>query len=93
MVERAWDYRWSSAGFYVKRFQDGVTNADVYLGADKMSGRDRRAYGEALMATADEEWMRKQARTRVIGSAEFSSQLKVQKGRLRRKRGRPVKGV
>ncbi len=37
-----------------------------------MSGRERRAYGEELMATADDEWMRKQARSRVIGSAEFA---------------------
>ena len=90
---QAWQYKWSSAAFYVKSIGDEVTDLDVYVAGDRMSKRDQSMYGEELMATTDEEWMRQQGRRRVLGSARFEGQLKVESGRYRRRRGRPVKGV
>lgn len=93
LVEQAWDYPWSSAAFYVQGREDGMTDANPYTGAEKMTAADRRRYGKELMGTADEEWMQAHRRARVLGSESFAGQLKMAGGRFRRRRGRPVKSV
>lgn len=92
LVKKAWDYKWSSAGFYVKGRQDGVTDLNRYVwGREKPSKRGRAEYAKELVGAADDEWMRKQSARRAIGSAKFLRQLKEEGGRYRRKRGRPAK--
>jgi len=84
----AWEYPWSSAGAYVKAKVDGITNENPYLG--KFSEQDRRNYGEALMSGVDEQIVRQIEGDRAIGSKEFASTLKMERGRYRVKRGRPI---
>ena len=83
----AWEYRWSSAAAYVKSFADGVTDLNLYLGG--FAETDRRLYGEALMSGVDEEAVRAAEGDRAIGTREFASTLKMERGRYRVKRGRP----
>jgi len=88
-TEKAWEYRWSSAAHYVNGAEDGLTDTNRYLGP--MGPQERRMYGEALMSGVDEALMQKVRRARVIGDAGFAANLRVERGRYRRKRGRPVK--
>ena len=87
----AWEYRWSSAAAYVKKVADGVTDENPYLGG--FGDPERMAYGEALMSGVDEKVVRQMAGERAIGTKEFAATLKMERGRYRVKRGRPVKSV
>jgi putative transposase len=91
IVDDAWDYEWSSAAAYVLGSSDGLTDLDVYIGADRWQPMDRQAYADALQASDDDEWMQKRSRSGTLGGVEFAGQLKKEGGRYRRRRGRPVK--
>ena len=88
LLATAWDYRWSSASFYVNGVADGLTNENPYLGAfDEVN---RQEYGAALMRGVDDEAaIRLMDGERAIGSTEFVEALKKDHGRLRISRGRP----
>lgn len=88
VVEVAWEYPWSSAAFYVRGTDDGLTDVDLYIAADGMTPRDREIYGSVLMSSDDDEWMLKQNERRVIGGEVFRARVKTQGGRHRAKRGR-----
>ncbi|MDA0578776.1 MAG: hypothetical protein O3B24_11850, partial [Verrucomicrobia bacterium] len=81
-------YAWSSARFYVTGNSDGLTAPNPYIGADKR-GFDRDQYREILASTADDAWMQEREGRRVLGSTAFSEKLTQEKGRYRRRRGRP----
>jgi putative transposase len=85
----AWDYRWSSAASYVKQVTDGLTDRNPHLGP--FAEEDRRAYGEALTSGADEAVVRAMEGERAIGTREFAATLKMERGRYRVRRGRPVR--
>ena len=87
----AWAYRWSSAAAYVGKAEDGVTDENPYLGA--FGDPDRIVYGEALMSGVDEKVVRQTEGSRAIGTKEFAATLKMERGRYRVKRGRPVISV
>jgi putative transposase len=89
LVECAWDYAWSSARCYVQGLNDGLTNVNPYIAADKMSSADRRRYGAALMSGVDDAWFRNLKRGEVLGSESFAQSLGRQAGRHRLRRGRP----
>ena len=88
LTATAWEYKWSSAAAYVKKAEDVVTDENPYLGEFKDSD-----YGERLMSGMDEEIVRQLEGDRAIGSKEFASTLKMERGRYRVKRGRPVISV
>lgn len=83
-----WEYSWSSAGFYVQENPDGLTDYNLYLGS--ITKQDRQAYGDILLSGVEDEWVQKQQHRRVFGSDEFSSRIQTDRGRSRRKRGRPT---
>jgi putative transposase len=87
----AWEYKWSSAARYVKKVDDAVTDENPYMGT--FGDSERIAYGEALMSGVDEKVVRKMEGERAIGSKEFTATLKMERGRYRAKRGRPVRSV
>jgi len=87
----AWEYRWSSAPAYVRKVVDGVTDENPYLGA--FGDPERVAYGEALMSGVDEKVVRQMEGERAIGTKEFAATLKMERGRYRVRRGRPVMSV
>jgi hypothetical protein len=61
---------------------------------DQVTLTDRQAYGEALMSgVADEALIRKVEGERAMGSREFAATLKMERGRYRIRRGRPVRAV
>lgn len=91
LVDDAWDYEWSSAATYVRRAKDELTDLNVYIGADRWQRADRQMHAEALMTSDDDEWMQKHSRRGYLGGSEFPGQLKKERGRYRRRRGRPVK--
>lgn len=91
LVRVAWQYQWSSAAQYVQQTADGVTDENPHVGA--YSPADRQAYGQALMADADEKLVRQIESERAIGSKEFAATLKMERGRYRVKRGRPASAV
>jgi len=92
LVRKAWDYKWSSAGFYVNARSDEVSDLNKYVWpTDEPSKRARIEYSQELSSSADDEWMRKQLVRSAIGTEKFLRQLKVVGGRYRRKRGRPAK--
>jgi len=70
---------------------DGLTDLNPYLG--DLTEQARTLYREALMSGADENVVRAFEGQRAIGRAEFAATLKMERGRYRVKRGRPVKGV
>ena len=90
IVKTAWDYRWSSAGYYVNGTNDEVTDLNGHVFEKRLSSRERKQYGDILISTADDEWMAGEKRSRVLGSASFARRMKLHKGRMRRKRGRPA---
>jgi putative transposase len=87
----AWEYKWSSAAAYVKKAVDGVTDENPYMGP--FADSDRVVYGERLMSGVDEKVVREVEGDRAIGSKEFAATLKMERGRYRVKRGRPVMSV
>jgi len=91
LTAAAWEYQWSSAASYVNKVADGVTDENPYLG--EFGDQDRVLYGEALMSGVDEQVVRRMEGKRAIGSSEFVKTLKLERGRHRVKRGRPVKSV
>jgi len=84
-----WAYRWSSAAAYVKRTADGLTDQNPYLGP--FGERERQAYGDALLAGVDDAVVRAVEGERAIGSRPFAATLKMERGRYRVKRGKPVR--
>lgn len=91
LTEVAWEYRWSSAAAYVRAAEDGLTDRNPYVGA--FTEQDRRVYGEELMTGADEKVVKELEGMRAMGTSEFASTLKMERGRYRLKRGKPVKAV
>ena len=89
--DAAWAYPWSSARHYVNQVDDGFTDANIYLGAESWDRLGRQQYKEQLMASDDDDFIKTVEAKEVLGSAEFSGQLKKERGRYRRRRGRPVK--
>ena len=87
----AWEYRWSSAAAYTKQAVDGVTDLNPYLG--ELTEQARSLYRDALMSGVDEKMVRTFEGKRAIGRAEFTATLKMERGRYRVKRGRPVRSV
>ena len=85
----ACDYMWSSANSYVRKVNDQITNENPYMGG--FSDEDRIAYGEALEAGIDDAVVRSVEGERAIGSKEFASTLKKERGHYRLKHARPVK--
>lgn len=88
MVAAAEQFPWSSARFYVTGKSDGLTTANPYIGAQK-KGFDREDYRAILASGADDAWMAEHNGKRVLGSAAFGEQFTREKGRERRRRGRP----
>ena len=93
LVEQPWEYRWSSAAYYVLGNNDGVTSPDMYAFTDRPDAEQRATYGKALMSTSDDEWMKREQKGRVIGSEAFAARVQSAGRRHRRKRGRPAKSV
>jgi REP element-mobilizing transposase RayT len=91
LAAMAWEYRWSSAAAYAKQVMDGVTDLNPYLG--ELTESARALYREALMSGVDEKVVRAFEGQRAIGRTEFAATLKMERGRYRVKRGRPVVGV
>ena len=58
-----------------------------------MEEGDRKMYGEILMSGVDDTLMKKHHNATTVGSAGFAGKLKVQRGRYRLMRGRPVRSV
>ena len=87
----AWEYRWSSAAAYVRQAADGVTDENPYGG--RFEEADRKEYAEALMSGIDEAIIRRVDGERVIGTRAFAATLKMERGRYRVKRGKPVRRV
>lgn len=87
----AWEYRWSSAAAYVRQVADGVTDENPYLG--RWGEVERAVYKEALMSGGDEPVVRQMEGARAIGTQTFAATLKMERGRYRVRRGRPVRGV
>jgi hypothetical protein len=75
----------------MRRLKDGVTDENPYLGG--FSDEDRVAYGEALMSGVDEKVVKRVEGQRVLGSWEFESTLKMERGWHRVKRGKPARRV
>lgn len=90
MVESAWDYRWSSANYYVGGHQDELSDRNAHVFPRDMTAEQREEYGRLLSSTRDDDWMKEQQRCAVLGSERFAQSLKTEDGRLRRKRGRPA---
>jgi putative transposase len=91
MVMEPWDYTWTSAAHYVKGVSDGITDSDVCLG--QMEEPDRKAYGAMLLSGVDDTLMQKHRKTATVGAEGFAGRFKVERGRHRLRRGRPVKSV
>jgi len=91
LTEVAWEYRWSSAAAYVRAAEDGLTDRNPYVGV--FTEQDRRVYGEELMTGADEKVVKELEGMRAMGTSEFASMLKMERGRYRLKRGKPVNAV
>lgn len=89
LAQAASMYPWSSAAFYVTGKSDDLTDANVHIGGDAMTPRDRTLYERALMSDEDERWIAEQRRDNVIGSIRFARSLKVVEGRRSRAPGRP----
>jgi putative transposase len=87
IVDDAAAYQWSSARCYVSGAGDRITDANPYLG--EMTATDRQMYAEALASGIDDEIIAKTRAHRGIGDEAFSRSLKIEKGRCRRKQGRP----
>jgi hypothetical protein len=71
----------------VDAVKDGVTDENPYLGT--LGDTERASYKEALMSGADEKVIRQMEGERALGSKEFATTLKMERGRYRVKRGRP----
>jgi len=92
LAAKAWQYKWSSAGFYVNGKDDKLTDLNKYIWHTESPGKsDREEYAQALTRTDDDEWMGKQMLRSAIGTENFMRQLKMEGGRHRRKRGKPAK--
>jgi len=91
LAAMAWEYKWASAAAYVKKVVDGVTDENPYLGS--FTEPDRVEYGERLMSGVDEKMVREVEGERAIGTKAFATTLKMERGRFRVKRGRPVRRV
>ena len=91
IVTEPWAYKWTSAAHYVKCAADGITDTNHYLG--KMEEQDRKIYGEVLMAGVDDSLMKQRNKSAVLGSPEFGAKLRLDHGRFRLKRGKPVESV
>jgi putative transposase len=91
LVAVAWEYRWSSAAAYVRQVVDGLTDENPHMGG--FSQREREAYAGALMSGVDEKVVKRVEGERAVGSREFAATLKMERGRYRVKRGRPVRSV
>lgn len=87
MADAAWNYRWSSARFYVQGGPDGLTDFNSYLG--EMTDQDRRLYGNILMSGGEDAWVKSHQKHRVFGGNGFASHFRTDHGRYRLKRGRP----
>ena len=71
-----------------------LTDLNEHLGfGETMKPGDREEYAGALAGTENDEWMRNQGKASALGSEAFKSALKLEDGRFRRRRGRPVKRV
>jgi putative transposase len=91
LVEVAWEYRWSSAAAYVRQLADGVTDQNPYVG--EFAARDREAYAAALMSGVDDQVVKLVEGERAVGTREFAATLKMERGRYRVRRGRPIGSV
>lgn len=89
IAANAWEYPWSSAGFYVAGGADGITDANTYLGSYPMSPQDQEQYRAGLSKADADDLMGEMQNQQALRSAAFVSRLVTQGDRHRRKRGRP----
>lgn len=90
IVDTAQNYRWSSASFYVNGTNDHITNANPAV--ENQNAESRIMYAASLASGMDDDLMSSAHLSRVVGSGKFTSRLKEESGRYRRKRGRPENG-
>lgn len=91
LAAAAWDWRFSSAGFYALGRADmvtGLTDLDPQYAPPGLEAWQRAEYAAMLRDTADELWMAEQ-RGPAIGSAAFAARWLEEWGRLRTRQGRP----
>ncbi|MBN1520951.1 MAG: transposase [Candidatus Aureabacteria bacterium] len=86
LCQNAWDWPWSSAGFYIDGKNDTITLKDPLW--KKTNGED---YKEWLKKTSQEEEKLFKSSLEVIGNLEYQRKLLKKKGRIihRRKGRRP----
>ena len=86
--ETTCDYKWSSARSYVLNANDKLTSKNPYMGA--FTDNDRIAYGKTLASGIDDAVIKDMLGRRAVGSNDFASTLKRERGRYRLKYARPV---
>jgi putative transposase len=89
LTEMAQAYPWSSAAAYVSQKVDGVTHENPHIGS--FSQKDRIAYADALASGIDDAVVKAMHGRRPIGSNDFASTLKRERGRYRLKYARPAR--
>ena len=72
----------------MQKAKDGVTDENPYLGV--FGAEDRVTYGQALLSGMDDAVVKGVEGERALGSREFASTLKMERGRYRVRRGRPA---
>jgi hypothetical protein len=89
LTEMAQAYPWSSAAAYVSQKVDGVTHENPHIGS--FSQKDRIAYADALASGIDDAVVKAMHGRRPIGSNDFASTPKRERGRHRLKYACPSK--
>jgi putative transposase len=93
LVERPWQYAWSSAAAHVRKRDDVLVNVKPMLGRVA----DWREYLSTEADSTDAEFLRRHMRTgRPLGSPEFveSLEARVRRALVPRKRGpKPRRGI
>ncbi len=89
LAEFAWDFPWSSAGFYVMGRKDGLTRENTHLFPSEITAEHRREYRRALGSGESDEAMRLAMGKTAIGSPEFLAGFHQVHGRPKKTRGRP----
>jgi len=90
LAEFAWDWRHSSAGFYVLGRADALTDLDVQFAPGDLDAARRAEYSAMLQDNDEQRWVKEQSGL-AIGSTRFFGSLEAEAGHRRRRRGRPAK--
>jgi putative transposase len=85
IAEKAEEFPWSSARFYVSNRPDSLTDHNKHLG--DFTEDTRESYAKTLHSGIDDELMHGAMRRSVLGDDTFASSLQLRGGRYRPKRG------